>query len=99
MKLGFRWSWPAFFIAALALVLAVFICASRAKAAAQPPVSMPVMAQVDRFEEGGDGEWWAVVSIDGPPYSLSFPAENDFEDLRPGDWVILTLDARGQVVV
>ena len=87
--------WPA--VALLVIALVLFPYGIAVNAAAKAPAGAPVMALVDRFEEGETGELFCVVSIDEPPYTLSFPAENDFEDLKPGDWLILTLDARGRV--
>lgn len=52
------------------------------------------LGQLDRYETDDKDREWGVISIDVPPYSVHFRADEEFnsETTRPGTWLSVQLD-------
>ena len=53
-----------------------------------------LLGQLDRYEIDDKDAEWGVISIDVPPYSVSFPANEEInsETTKPGAWLSFSLD-------
>ena len=60
-----------------------------------PPIGEEVyLGQLDRYEIDDNDAEWGVISIDMPPYSVSFRADAEInsETTKPGAWLSFSLD-------